>query len=355
MRCPETGQALKAMTLVEAETAAGPLHCRDGAGFGRTDRVLLRADRLAAYPMVDDTPILLVPEALTTEPSAYDLTDRRWSEAYQEMDFYNRSAADTAAKIPQASVDHLVNQAAMAGFPSLAWLDAPYDAASQLDAYRHLGPATGRRIAQLGGKGGHAVKSLLAGADEAWLLTPMYQEVLAAYELAERTGVASRFHAVVAVAEQMPFSDEVFDGIYTGGCLHHMATDFAGPEIRRVLVPGGRFAAVEPWQTVAHRFGTRVVGKREANTYCRPLNDERLRPLQTALGGLELRHHGPLLRYLALALLKVTKREISSAAGLRLTRADDALPLPNRMGGSIAVLATRASGLTTDAAGPVSG
>jgi hypothetical protein len=123
--------------------------------------------------------------------------------------------------------------------------------------------------------------------------------------------------------------------------LHHMATAFAGPEIHRVLVRGGRFAAVEPWQTAAHRFGTRVIGKREANAHCRPLNKERLRPLQAPLGGLELRHHGPVLRYLALGLLKFTKREISPQTGLRLTRADDALPLPNRMGGSLAVLATR--------------
>lgn len=341
MYCPETHQLLTAMTLAAAEEAAGPLYTREKTPFGRTNTVLLRGDYKAAYPMVNETPILLVPEALTNEPKEYDLRDRRWSEAYEEMDFYDRLAVDITDDFPQALVDQLVNHAMVAAFPSPEWLDAPYDAASQLDAFRHLGPAVGQRVAQLGGKGVHAVKSLLAGAEEAWLLTPMHQEAVFAYELARRTGVAARFHTVVAIAEQMPFPDEAFDAIYAGGCLHHMATDFAGPEIRRVLMKGGRFAAVEPWYTSAHQFGTRAFGKREANVYCRPLDQERLRPLQVAFNRLEVRHHGPVLRYLALGLLKVTKYEMSTRMGLWLARADDALPLPADMGGSVAVLATR--------------
>jgi ubiquinone/menaquinone biosynthesis C-methylase UbiE len=69
--------------------------------------------------------------------------------------------------------------------------------------------------------------------------------------------------------EQLPFDGEVFDAIYSGGCLHHMLTELAGPEIQRVLAAGGRFAAVEPWQTVIHRVGTRIVRKREKNAYCK--------------------------------------------------------------------------------------
>jgi SAM-dependent methyltransferase/uncharacterized protein YbaR (Trm112 family) len=339
--CPENRQLLTAMTLAAAQDAAGPLCPRKKTPFGATKMVLLREDHKAAYPIVNEMPILLVPEALTTEPVEYDLRDRRWSEAYEEMDFYNISAADIAGNISQALVDRLVNQAAAAAFPYPEWLDAPYDAASQLDAFRYLGTVKGQRVAQLGGKGVHAVKSLLAGAQEAWLLTPMHQEAAFAYELARQTGVASRFHTVVAIAEQMPFPDEAFDAIYAGGCLHHMSTDFAGPEIRRVLVKGGRFAAVEPWDTAAHQFGTRAFGKREVNVYCRPLDEERLRPLELAFNQVEIRHHGPILRYLALGLLKVTKHEISTRLGLWLARADDALPLPAHLGGSVAVLATR--------------
>ena len=341
IHCPETHQVLTATTIVAAEEAAGPLHHRERTPYGHTNMVLLREDLKTAYPMVDETPILLVPEALTTEPKTYDLRDGRWCEAYEEMDSYNRFAVDIAEDISLALVERLVSHASVAPFPSPEWLDSPYDAASQLDAFRHLGPAAGQCVLQLGGKGVHAVRSILAGAEEAWLLTPMHQEAIFAQELAHRTGVVTRFHAIVAIAEQMPFSDESFDAIYAGGCLHHMATDFAGPEIRRVLKKGGRFAAVEPWRTAAQQFGTRALGKREANVHCRPLDEERMRPMQAALDRVEVRHHGPVLRYIALGLLKLTRREISTKTGLRLDRADDALPLPANMGGSVAVLATR--------------
>src|ERR1700731_1080466 len=94
MHCPETRQLLTAMTLAAAQEAAGPLRARQKTPFAGIKMVLLREDHKAAYPIVNETPILLVPEALTNEPKEYDLRDRRWSEAYEEMDFYNRSATD---------------------------------------------------------------------------------------------------------------------------------------------------------------------------------------------------------------------------------------------------------------------
>lgn len=338
LKCPATGQALSLQTLGDAEKLTGRLEARTGTPFGRTELVLVRDDAKAAYPVDGDIPILLTPEALTVEMPRPDLHDRRWAEAYAEMDFYN---GQKTAVIPQALLAQLRGYAEVAPFPSAGWVDAPYDAAAQLDAFNHLGPVHGQRVAQLGGSGVHAVKSLLAGAEEAFLITPMRNEAYFGSELARLVGVESRFNVVVGIAEQIPFEDEVFDAIYSGGCLHHMSTDYAGPEIMRVLVPGGRFAAVEPWQTVLHRVGTRLIGKREANSYCRPLNKDRLTPMQDVFGRLQLLHHGPLLRYLALALDKGLNRPLSPRAGLRMTRVDDALPLPSRLGGSVAVLATR--------------
>jgi SAM-dependent methyltransferase len=329
------------VSLEDAERAMAHLHIRPGSPYGKTRFVLLRDDHAVAYPITAETPVLLAPEALAVSPVTYDLGDRRWAEAYREMEFYNNEAAERVAAIPQSLVEYLVGRAHTSAFPSAEWVDSPYDAAAQLDAYHHLGITTGQRVAQLGGKGVHAVNSLLAGASEAWLITPMRNEVLFGYELARRTGVSDRFQAVIAVAEELPFQDEVFDAIYSGGCLHHMVTDLAGPEIRRVLAPGGRFAAVEPWQTTMHRVGTRLIGKREANAYCRPLDEQRVAPMRDAFGGVRLEHHGPLLRYLALGLSKITRRQLSARAGIRMTRIDDALPLPARMGGSIALLATR--------------
>jgi SAM-dependent methyltransferase len=288
--------------------------------------------------VINDTPVLLIPEALTHHSHQYDLSDERWSEAYQEMDFYNQEANDP---VPPALVEKLERMASTTDFPSVDWLDATYDAAAQLDAFNHLGSFVGQRVAQLGGKGIHAVKSLLAGADEAWLITPMQSEADFGHDLARHIGVRARFKAVVAIAEQLPFDDEVFDSIYAGGCLHHMKTHFAGPEIRRVLTRGGRFAAVDPWQTTLHRVGTRIVGKREANAYCRPLNDERIEPMRIAFGDIDVSHHGPFLRYIALGMVKFTNRELSVRRSLQMFRVDDALPLPTKMGGSIAVLATR--------------
>jgi SAM-dependent methyltransferase len=341
MRCPVTGQPITPMALSDAERISGRLYNRVDTPYGKTETVLLRNDHLAAYPVAGEVPILLAPEALTTHPEQYDLRDPRWSEAYDEMAFYNGIAAEPAGAIQQSLIDRMTGLATTKTFPSPEWLNAGYDAAAQLDAYRHLGNLREQRIAQLVGKGIHAVMCLVAGAAEAWLITPMHNEVIFGFELARRAGVGDRFRAVVAVAEQIPFEDSTFDRIYSGGCLHHMTTDFAVPEIRRVLVPGGRFAAVEPWQTVVHQVGTRIVGKREANAFCKPLNEKRLGPMRDAFDELEISHHGPVLRYLALGLLKLTKRPLSVRAGVLLARVDDALPLPKRMGGSVAVLATR--------------
>lgn len=342
LRCPATGLGLTLHGLDSAEAIVGPLQARVGSPFGRTDFVLLRADLKAAYPIRDGIPILLTPEILTTEVVQHDLRDPRWSEAYEEMDFYNGEAE---TEVSAAVVRQFVGYSHVGPFPSARWLDAPYDAASQLDAFNHLGPATGRRVAQLGGSGQHAVKSLLAGASEAWLVTPMHEEAVFGRELASRVGVGDRFNAVVGIGEQIPIRSELFDGVYAGGCLHHMASDYAAAEIYRVLAPGGRFAAVEPWQTHLHHYGTRLVGKREANPYCRPLNDERISALRDAFESVTLAHHGPLLRYLELAFAKITKRHLSVPAGLRLTRIDDRLPLPAQLGGSVAVLAARSEAI----------
>ena len=38
----------------------------------------------------------------------------------------------------------------------------------------------------------------------------------------------------------IPFEDNYFDVVYSGGCVHHMVTSFALPEIARVLCSGGK-------------------------------------------------------------------------------------------------------------------
>jgi SAM-dependent methyltransferase len=329
------------MDLTKAESITGPLHARVGTPFGRTNTVLVRADAAIAYPVVGEVPILLGPEALTNQPTTYDLRDSRWAEAYDEMAFYNTQAGHGEELLPRWLVDRVTEYLQAPTFPARQWLDSAYDPAAQFDAYRHLDRVAGQRFAQLGGKGLHAVKALLAGAHEALLISPMLNEVRFGQQLAHRFGVGDRFVGIVAIAEQLPLPDRSVGRIYSGGCLHHMAAEYAAPEIARVLTPGGRFAAVEPWQTPLHRLGTRVIGKREVGAVCRPMDDHRLAPLRDTFDELRLRHHGPLLRYAAIAAYKLSGRSISPRTGLRIARIDDALPLPRRMGGSLAVLGSR--------------
>jgi len=339
LRCPATGLQLREISTHEAGRAVGHLQAREGAPSRVIERLLLRSDDEVAYPVVDGVPILLTPEALSVQAPVFDLTDVRWAEAYAEMAFYNYSAQQAGSSLPGA-VAEIQAAAEQSTWPN-AWLDAPYDAASQLEVLRYLGQPTDKTILQLGGHGGHAVKMLAAGAAQAWLVTPMLSEALYGIELARVLGFADRFHAAVGIAEQIPLADGMLDAVYTGGCLHHMATEYAGPEIYRVLKTGGRFGAVEPWQTSLHKYGTRLIGKREANAYCRPLTSERIEPMRTTFRKFSLEHHAPILRYGALALQKLTKHAITPRTGLRLTSIDDRFPLPREMGGSIAVLAER--------------
>jgi len=335
--CPASGQPLTLLDTRTEDLRLDGLAARADSLFGCTTQVLVRADTAGAYPVVRGIPVLLEPEMLAVGRTApADLDDPRWAEAYLEMGFYSQAADQTDAD----QFREVLSRARNAPPWSAEWVDAPYDAAAQYDALRFLG-GRGGVVLQLGGKGLHAVKALLAGSEKAWLITPMLSEALYARQLAEREGVADRFVPIVGIAEQLPLQDGTADAIYAGGCLHHMDTTHAAPEIRRVLASGGHFAAVEPWSTALNRIGTKLLGKREPNAHCHPLDRRRLDPLFDTFGCVRMLHHGPLLRYLALTILKITGREISPRTGLWLDRIDDSLPLPSRWGGSVAVLARK--------------
>ena len=155
--------------------------------------------------------------------------------------------------------------------PRETWIDCVPDCKAQYEAYKYLEPFAGKHVLQLGGKGIHAVKSLLAGATEAWVLTPMLGEVYCSMALAKEAGVLDRLRCVVGVAEEIPIVDNYFEAAYSGGCVHHMTTELAMPEISRVLKPGGRFSSMDPWRAPLYAIGTKILGKREVNVYCRPL------------------------------------------------------------------------------------
>lgn len=63
---------------------------------------------------------------------------------------------------------------------------------------------------------------------------------------ASHKGVKDRVFTYVKPVEELPFADNTFDLIFGGAALHHLQLDLAGPELARVLKPGGRAAFQEP-------------------------------------------------------------------------------------------------------------
>jgi len=206
-----------------------------------SDLLMLRADGLGAYPVVDGIPILLAPEMIVTAGRGVPIDTRQdpYREAYEEMDFYNAAAAHAQSDVSKSDVFEIVNKAFKGGdFPGPGWLDSDYEILAQADAYEFMAPLDGMTAVQLGGKGIHAVKFLLAGARESWLITPVLGEARLARDLASAFGVEDRFRVVVGISEEIPVADSWFDRAYSGGCVHHMITKLAFPEISRVLKPG---------------------------------------------------------------------------------------------------------------------
>ena len=59
-------------------------------------------------------------------------------------------------------------------------------------------------------------------------------------------GLAGQIHAVVMAAERLVYPRELFDLVLGVSILHHTDLDMIGPEISRVLKPGGRGVFIEP-------------------------------------------------------------------------------------------------------------
>jgi uncharacterized protein YbaR (Trm112 family) len=356
--CPETKQSLRMMSQQDATAAMGgstltPRTNAEPAPIGITPTLMVRSDNACAYPIVDGIPILLAPEQITpSDRPRFDLTNPKYAEAYEEMTHYNQVAKAEAAEIRNSESYHVVEPVlrlaanARGNFPEPKenWVDCVPDCKAQYEAYSYLSPVAGKRIFQLGGKGIHAVKSLLAGAAEAWVLTPMLGEIYCSIALAEEAGVRDRLRCVVGVAEEIPLVDNLFDAIYSGGCVHHMTTEVALPEIARVLKPGGKFACTDPWRAPLYSIGTKILGKREVNVYCRPLTPARVAPLFSSFRTAKKTQYGTLTRYPAIALSKFGIN-VPFGAMWQLYRVDDALcsciPGMRGFGSSVALFATK--------------
>lgn len=109
-----------------------------------------------------------------------------------------------------------------------------------------LGPLKGKRLLDLGcGMGDGAVYFALQGAQVTAVdISPGMVKVC--QDLGRRFKVTRRLKASVAVGERLPYADKSFDLIYGNGVLHHLDLQVSGPEIARVLKPGGRAVFIEP-------------------------------------------------------------------------------------------------------------
>lgn len=362
LRCPETKQELAVLSLSEAKakingtllplrTVCATTQASPVMPIGATEKVLLRTDLRRAYPVVEDIPVLLVPEMLGEEGQQrdIDLGNVKYAEAYAEMESYNKVAIEESKSIERSESYKVIEPLIKTSrdhensFPSHRknWIDAVYDCAGQWDAYNHMTPLQGKRILQLGGKGIHAVKFLLAGASSAWVASPIVGELLCARRLASVAGVSDRLYCVAAIAEETPFMDEFFDLIYSGGCFHHMEAALALPEISRILKNGGSFCAVDPWLTPVYGFGKRVFGQRES-AHCHPLTNKRIELLGKFFKDYRVIHHGALFRY---PMLLLDKFGFSTPISMAwpISKVDDFVAdlLPgfrNVMGGSVSLL-----------------
>lgn len=359
--CPETKQQLLLLPRAAAErrlagaaTLVGPV----GNGYqpiGPTDTVLLRSDGLGAYPVIDGFPVLLAPEMLVPAGTrrTVDINDPRYAEAYEEMDHYDEVGRAEAREVRTSkAAQDLTRLASISGSsrasfpdPPGLWLDAKYELAAQHDAFRHLRPLDGVTAMQIGGRGLHAVRFLLAGAQEAYLVSPMVGELVFATALARECGVADRLHCVAALAEELPFPNGSFDVIYSQGCVHHWLLPLAMPECARILRPGGRFAAVEPWRGPLYGIGTKILGKRDPNVHCVVLDESRVAEPLRALGSATVAHHGALSRYPLLGLWKLGVKP-GRRTVWKISRLDDRItarfPRLNATGSSVAILAAKA-------------
>jgi SAM-dependent methyltransferase len=96
-----------------------------------------------------------------------------------------------------------------------------------------LGPASGMRVLELGAGTGKLTASLAALGAEPTAVEPD------AAMLAELRRALPGVRALPGSAEAIPLPDASVDVVVAGNAMHWFDMDVAGPEIARVLAPGG--------------------------------------------------------------------------------------------------------------------
>jgi SAM-dependent methyltransferase len=193
------------------------------------------------------------------------------------------------------------------GEPMPMWLDNLYDSVPQREIYEHLAPKItgGGVVLQMGGTGKEALKALIGGAGRAVHVTPVPQEAALTLRLADELGVAHSLTVVLGTGEALPIASASIDAYISERCLHHTDVAQALREARRVLRPGGRFAAADPWHARLHDFARATVDRQRPGLSCTPLDERRLADLASVFPESQVRLHGALVRYPVIALLRL--------------------------------------------------
>ncbi len=136
----------------------------------------------------------------------------------------------------------LENAGRPASLPSFAAFVA--DLPSWSDAVGFLGDLRGRRVLEYGCGVGYLAAILASEGAH-----------VSAFDLSERSAAVTRRRleanglegdVTVAAGEELPYPDESFDVAIGTSVLHHLDVARAGPELYRVLRPGGRASFLEP-------------------------------------------------------------------------------------------------------------
>ena len=98
--------------------------------------------------------------------------------------------------------------------------------------------APGRRVLDLGAGTGKLTGTLLTLGAEVVAVEPDPAM------LGELRGALPAVRALSGSAETLPLPDESIDAVLAGNALHWFDMDVAGPEIARVLRPGGVLAGL---------------------------------------------------------------------------------------------------------------
>jgi SAM-dependent methyltransferase len=112
-----------------------------------------------------------------------------------------------------------------------------------------LGDLRDREVLELGCGLGQLTTLLARSGARVTALDISPASVAVARRRAALHGVGDRVRFVVAPAERLPFPDDRFDAAVGKAVLHHLDVRTAGPELHRVLRPGGRAAFSEPLGT----------------------------------------------------------------------------------------------------------